>query len=636
MCGICGVLDLREASRPDPGVFRRMRDLIAHRGPDDEGEFVDGPGYLGFRRLSIVDLAGGHQPMFNEDGTLVLVFNGEIYNHLDLRAELERAGHRFKTRSDAESILHGFEEWGPEVVQRLRGMFAFAIYDTARRRLFAARDRLGIKPLYFHQRGGLLVFGSEIKSLLAHPDVPRAVNRGAIPEYLAHRYVPGPDTLFEGVRHLPPGHRMVFDAAGLSEERYWDVDYHARFEGSYGEASERVRELVRESVKLRLMADVPLGALLSGGVDSSIIVAVMASLMDRPVDTFSVGFKSSGNFSELPYARRVAERFGTNHHELEVGEEDVLATLPRLVWHQDEPVTEPAALPTFLISQLARRDVKVVLTGEGGDELFAGYTKYATDRFAGLYSAVPAPLRRALLSPLGSSGRRFHVAERSLGIRGNAERWASWFAGFDGREQRPLLSQAFALETRATGAHHVYERHLAQVAGLPALQQMLYVDTKVWLPDDLLMKMDKMSMGASLEARVPLLDHKLVEFAATLPPKYKLRGMRGKILLKQWALELLPRDVVERRKVGFTVPVGPWFRGGLKGLLEDSLLSAQAAARGYFDPRHVRTLVEEHLSGRRDHARGLWTLVQLELWHRLFMDSTDLMGAAPVELRRSA
>jgi asparagine synthase (glutamine-hydrolysing) len=619
MCGICGVLDLRPGARPDRDAFRRMRDAVTHRGPDDEGELVDGPGYLGFRRLSIVDLEGGHQPMFNEDGTVAVVFNGEIYNHADLRPELEARGHVFRTRADTEVIVHGWEVWGPSVVDRLRGMFAFAIYDLRNQRLFAARDRLGIKPLYFHHRPGFLAFGSEIKSLLEHPDVPRAVNRHVIPSYLTHRFTPGPDTLFDGIEHLPPGHHLTFDRKGLRIERWWDVDFRERFRGTYEDAAVRVRELVRESVRLRLMADVPLGALLSGGVDSSIVVANMASLMNRPVDTFSVGFRSEGGapdaVSELRYARLVSRAFATRHHEIEIGEPEMLANVERMVWHQDEPVADPAALPTLLVSELARKTVKVVLTGEGGDELFAGYDKYATDRFARLYGLVPRTIRRLAVRPLG---RRFQNADRSLGIRNEAERWASWFAGFDETEKRSLLSPELREEVGA--GTDAFARHLVRTAGLEPLHRMLYVDTKMWLPDDLLMKVDRMSMAASIEARVPLLDHRLVEYAATLPPSFKVRGMQGKILLKEWARELLPNEVVDRRKVGFTVPLGRWFRGGLRPMLEDALVSERARSRGYFDPTEVRRLVDEHQSGRRDHGRALWTLVQLELWERSFFD----------------
>ncbi|MBI5837832.1 MAG: asparagine synthase (glutamine-hydrolyzing) [Candidatus Eisenbacteria bacterium] len=638
MCGICGLIDLREKPHLDPSTFRRMRDVMAHRGPDDEGEFARGPAYLGFRRLSIVDLAGGHQPMPNEDQTLWLVFNGEIYNHEELRAELEPKGHVYRSRADSESILHGYEEWGPDVVHRLRGMFALAIYDTRTGRLFAARDRLGVKPLYFYHHGPFLAFASEIKSLLVHPDVPREADRVAVSDYLTYRYVPGPDTIFRGIRKLLPGHRLTFHEGQLAEEPYWDLDgsYRERYRGSYDDAYARVKELVTQSVKLRLMSDVPLGALLSGGVDSSVVVGVMAGLMDRPVDTYSVGFRARGNYSELKYARMVAERFGTRHHELEVGEEDVLEVLPRLVWHQDEPVTEPSALPTYLISRAARRDVTVVLTGEGGDELFAGYAKYAHDRFAGLYSAVPAPVRRVLLDRLGSRGRRLHVAERSLSIRDEAERWSSWFAGFDAPEKQALLTPEFARETASSPSSRIFAGYVEKVAGEPPLHQMLYTDTKVWLPDDLLMKMDRMSMGASLEARVPLLDHKLAEFAATLPPGFKLRGLRGKRMLKQWAREMLPREVVERRKVGFTVPVGEWFRGGLREPLRDALLSPRARARGYFNTARVEILVQEHLSGARDHARALWTLMQLEAWHRQFVDVASVTDAAPAELELSA
>ncbi|HEY2956423.1 MAG TPA: asparagine synthase (glutamine-hydrolyzing) [Candidatus Eisenbacteria bacterium] len=621
MCGFAAYYD-PEGRTPEAAWLNGASDALAHRGPDDAGCHVE-PGLgLAFRRLSIVDVRTGAQPLANEDGSVWIVYNGEVYNHPDLRRELESLGHRFRTRSDTEAIVHGYEQWGPACLDRLRGMFAFAIWDRPRRQLFLARDRVGIKPLYLARAGRAFVCASEIKALFAFPGVPRTVRPEAVAEHLLLRYVASPGTMLEGVEKLPPAHYAVVGPAGERRTRYWRPEFEPKRAISEPEAEAELERRLEESVRLRLMSEVPLGALLSGGVDSSVVVALMSRLLDRPVQTFSVGFDAPGPYSELPFARRVAEHLRTEHREILVGAEHVAHELPRLVWHQDEPVSEPAAIPTYLVCRLARETVTVVLTGEGGDELFAGYPKYAVEPLARRLSRLPRPLLAGLLEPgarlLPARFRRLQVAARSAQFRDEPARLASWFAAFAGGELERLLSPD--LRARAAEAARPFREALAASTARTPLDRMLDVDLRVWLPDDLLMKMDKMSMAASVEARVPLLDHPLVEWAASLPSHLKVRGLGGKWLLKRLARRLVPREVVDRRKVGFTVPLAPWFRGPLRELLADTLLSGAAAGRGYFDRDAVRSLVDEHVAGRRDRARELWTLLTLELWHQAFVD----------------
>jgi asparagine synthase (glutamine-hydrolysing) len=628
MCGFAAWFD-PEGRPPDPAWLQAAAAALAHRGPDEVGYHAENGVGLAFRRLSIVDLATGSQPLANEDGAVRIVYNGEIYNHADLRGELQRRGHRYRTQSDTESIVHGYEEWGEDVVTRLRGMFALAVWDRSRRRLFVARDRLGIKPLYWTIAEGCFVCASEIKALFAFPGVRRAVRLPGVVEHLTLRYTAAPLTLFEGIEKLPPAHYLAVDARGRTSRRYWRLEWEPKLELSREQALEELERRLDESVRLRLMSDVPLGALLSGGVDSSLVVALMSRMVGRPVQTFAVGFEAAGRWSELPYARRVAEHCGTEHREIMVTAADVARELPRLVWHQDEPLSEPAAIPTYLVSRLARESVTVVLTGEGGDELFAGYPKYAAEPLARRLSSLPAPLRRALLDgwierlPFGF--RRLQVVARSARFRDEAERLAAWFAGLAGADRERLLSAGL----RAHQGAAVLPFALALDAGVRRpLDRMLDLDLRLWLPDDLLMKMDKMSMAASVEARVPLLDHPLVEWAARLPDRFKLRGWTGKVLLKSLARRHVPRLVVDRPKVGFAVPLSPWFRGPLRELLVDTLLSPACLGRGYYDHAAVRAMVDDHLQARRDRARELWTMLTLELWHQAFIDRTPAPAVA--------
>ncbi|MEO5619212.1 MAG: asparagine synthase (glutamine-hydrolyzing), partial [Candidatus Eisenbacteria bacterium] len=565
MCGFAVWFD-PEGGRPERTWLEAAADALAHRGPDDSGFHIEDGVGLAFRRLSIVDVATGAQPLANEDGSVRIVFNGEIYNHAEIRPELEAHGHRYRTASDTETIVHAYEQWGEECVTRLRGMFAFALFDRNRRRLLLARDRVGIKPLYFARAGRALVAASEVKALFAFPGVERRVHLPGVVEHLTLRYAAAPATLFEGIEKLRPAHTMAVDARGSVARRFWSVNYEPKHEIADGTALEELESRLTESVRLRLMSEVPLGALLSGGVDSSVVVALMSRLLERPVQTFSVGFDEPGPYNELPFARTVARHLGTEHREILISPRDLLREIPSLAWHQDEPVSEPAAIPTFLVSQLARETVTVVLTGEGGDELFAGYPKYAVDPLARRLAALPEGLREPLLrhgvDRLPFRFRKLKVVARSARFRDEAERLAAWFAGFAGEERQRLLSPEMRRHDGLGAA--AFRAALAESSARRPLDRMLDADLRLWLPDDLLMKVDKMSMAASIEARVPLLDHPLIEWAARLPDRFKVRGLEGKVLLKRLARRLIPREVVDRPKVGFTVPLAPWFRGGLR------------------------------------------------------------------------
>ena len=641
MCGIVGAVRMRDSGgwRMSPDVAARMVGTLRYRGPDGGGDWwsPDGRCWLGHARLKIIDLSdAGHQPMTGEDGAVRVIFNGEIYNHLDLHAELERAGHRFASRCDTEVLVHGYEEWGIEgLVKRLRGMFAFAVHDGRTGAVCLGRDRLGIKPLYWSVVDGVLLFASEVKAILAYPGVRRAVDRPALSQYLTFRYVPAPLTLFDGIFKLPAGHfaTVVRGSDGVSPQRYWDVSFRRR-EVSFEEALERTDVLLREAVGSHLMSDVPLGAQLSGGVDSSLIVAYMEQLRRQgghreAVRTFSIGFDDQ-QYSELPYARMVAERYGTEHHELTVGFDDFVREFARLCWVYDEPVSEPAAIPTYLLCKFARRHVTVMLTGEGGDELFGGYPKCAVDQWSKWIAWMPSGMRRGVLrgaaSVLPFSRRRARIALENLAIADEARRLASWFSGFDAEAYGDLVNGELR-DARDAAADRL-RQDLARCDGRHSLDRMLYADLHTWLVDDLLIKGDRMSMASSVEARVPFLDHPLVEYAASLPPAFKARGRRTKILLKTLAERYMPHGAIYRRKVGFTVPLTPWFLGPLRGFVRETLLGERALARGYFRPDALRRVVDDHLEARVDRGRSIWTLLSLEIWHRLFVDDDGTEPAA--------
>ena len=578
MCGIGGIY---QYTGGEPVNIRLMQDMlgtIVHRGPDDEGLYVDKELAIGMRRLSIIDLEGGKQPIRNEDGRIVVVCNGEIYNYRTLRAELEQRGHVFSTESDTEVIVHLYEEYGEDCVTHLRGMFAFAVWDRAVRRLFIARDRLGIKPLYYTQVGQGLVFGSEIKVLLQHPLVDANLDLDGLSHFLSLKYVPAPHTMFAGIRSLPPGHVLTCDRHGLRIRSYWDIsfaqngmdasaaaaDAPAESEDTY---AERLEELLRESIQLHLQSDVPFGAFLSGGLDSSLIVALMSQFLNQPVKTFSVGFQSDSSLKdELPYARLMAKHYWTDHHEVLVGPQDFINLTEKVSWHLDQPLADQATIPSYMLSSFAAQQVKMVLTGEGGDELFAGYARYPGERLSPLFRSLPGPAKSLALglSNILPGLDRPKLALYALCQSDEGVRFANWFPLFNQDMKAQLLSGPVQKALGGTTTSAVFSHFLSQTDATQPLNRMLYVDTKLWLPDYLLARGDKLSMAASLEARVPLLDHKLVEFAAGLPPDLKLNGWTRKYLLKKVAKKWLPPQILDRKKQGFPIPIGSWFRNEMR------------------------------------------------------------------------
>jgi len=649
MCGIAGIV-APDALHPDDGHrVVRMRDVLAHRGPDAEGIYVDGSAALGHRRLSIVDLATGKQPLANETQTIWVTYNGEVYNHAALRQELEREGHVYRTRSDTETIVHAYEQWGDDCVERLRGMFAFAIWDAPRRRLLLARDRLGVKPLYWTRQGERLIFGSEIKSILESGLVAAETNEAGLPELLGTRSLAGTETLFRGIFKLLPGHVLTFEDGEVACRQYWDVpaerDPHAP-ERDRSEDVRRFRELLEESIRLRLMSDVPLGVFLSGGIDSSAIAVLMARMIGRPLQTFSVAFKARA-FNELEYARLVAGTIGADAHEIVIDDRDFFGALPRLVWHEDEPIAHPSSVPLFFVSKLARDHVKVVLTGEGSDELLAGYGRYPRAllnwRAGSVYArAVPKALRARLAASIervpGKVGR---YARRSfLGVDHLPDlTFFDTFAGINVSRQRTLLSPrlaAIADHDQPYAASMAYFNAAGEHSDI--LDRVLYADMKTYLVE-LLMKQDQMSMAASIESRVPFLDHHLVEFAAGLPADRKLSGFSTKRILRDAVRDVLPRQILERSKMGFPVPFASWIRHGWGDVIRDVLLDRRARERGITDVRAVERLLSSSTgpaAGGGQEADAVWSLFNLELWYRTFIDGEGVQslpapGAAPAQ-----
>ena len=637
MCGINGIaLSSRSQCSIDVAALERMRDVIAHRGPDDQGIFVEArTGRVGFghRRLSIVDVKAGHQPMSNEDGTLQIIYNGEIYNHAEFRTSLEARGHVYNTHCDTETILHLYEEYGEECVDHLRGMFAFAIWDYRKRELFIARDRLGVKPLYYAQTNdGSLYFASEIKALFEAGAIKAEVNYQALPDYLANHAPSGEETLFSGIKRLLPGHTLLWRDGAIQIKRYWDVSFRrdessARSDGDYiAEWS----ELFRESVRLRLMSDVPLGMFLSGGIDSSAIAAVMSGMVADPIKTFSVAF-AEREANELRYARLVAKTFKTDHREVVVSPTDFFAALPKLVWHEDEPIAHPSSVALYFVSRLASQHVKVVLTGEGSDELLAGYGRYRKTILnmqlgARYHQLMPAGIRNAVGKQIASlpSGSRLRqkLSRTFLTLSPDIESiYFDNFAVFPRAMQSDLLTSEICerIGTAASDPYSVIRRVLQQTDATSLLDRLLYADTKTYL-HELLMKQDQMSMAASIESRVPFLDHKLVEFSARLPERVKLRGATTKYILRESMKGVLPDEILSRPKMGFPVPIGAWFRGAFREVIDEYVLSERAVSRGVFDPVFVRSLVRRHQESGEDHSERLWALVNFEIWQRQFFD----------------
>lgn len=631
MCGIAGFIDLWGSSggrveNERARVLENMCRVIRHRGPDDQGVLVIPGVALGMRRLSIIDLAGGHQPISGEDGAVTIVFNGEIYNYRELQADLQARGHQFKTNSDTESIVHAYEEYGAACVDRLRGMFALAIWDNTNKKLFIARDRVGKKPLYYTvTTTGSLVFASELKSLLEHPDVERRINKHALDAYFSLGYVPEPLCIFENVEKLPPGHHLTFSNGRLTVERYWDFDYPTNGNGHrQSDYVEELRSLLDEAVRIRLVSDVPLGAFLSGGVDSSTVVALMARNLDQPVKTFSIGFHED-SYNELQYARLTAQRFGTEHHEFFVTPE-ICDVVDDLVWHFDEPFADSSAIPTYIVSKLAREHVTVVLTGDGGDELFAGYTRYVTERRRSKFDALPRGFRKGLLRPISrqlphTAWGRNYLHNLSLNP---ISRYLDSVSVFSQLGKASLYSDDFIGQLGNGSQLDSYFSELSgNVTSHSSLDSLLYIDSKTYLPGDILTKVDRMSMAVSLEARVPLLDHKLIEFATRIPSGLKMVGSQTKHLFKQAVADLVPAEILRRSKQGFGVPIQQWINEQLSDRIRDTLRDTRTTQRGYVSQKYVELLLAEHERGRRDHAMALWSLLMLELWHRRYVDRSE-------------
>jgi asparagine synthase (glutamine-hydrolysing) len=624
MCGIAGIVSAEAGDRIDPAAIHRMCTAILHRGPDDEGVFVkDGTG-LGMRRLSIIDLSGGHQPVFNEDRTVWVVFNGEIYNFPELRADLMQRGHHFSTHTDTEVIVHLYEELGADCVNKLRGMFAFALYDERRRKLLMARDRLGKKPLHYALQGQRLLFSSEIKSILAVAPELASVNNEALLQYMYFGYVPDPLTAFTTIQKLPPGHLLEFENGKIGIRQYWDLpQYGTHSPKSEEECLEEMEHRLAEAVRIRLISDVPLGALLSGGTDSSTVVALMARASSKPVKTFAIRFRDQ-DFNEAPYARMVAAKFGTDHHELTV-EPDILHTVEMLTNSLEEPFGDSSMLPTYFVSQMARQHVTVALSGDGGDEIFAGYERYGIHQRRQVFGHVPnwaGRFYRERLYPLLPGDMRgkkysYHV---SLPWR---ERYIDAVALVPAFERdMPLLSDDFRAVVRTSGdPRDVMYRYFEQAPAKDPISQILYVDTKTYMAGDILTKVDRMSMAKSLEVRVPILDHEFVEWATALPLEWKIRGGKQKYILRKLAERVgVPREALYRPKQGFALPLVHWLKHELRDLVMTILLDSRTLQRGYFEAPAVRQILDEHFRGRRIHSGQIWRLLIFELWHRNYLE----------------
>ncbi len=631
MCGIAGFIDQQRSRENAEHLIDAMCQVIRHRGPDDQGVWVGDGIALGMRRLSIIDVAGGQQPIFNEDHSILVVFNGEIYNYQQLHRELCQHGHRFQTTSDTEVLVHAYEQYGDDCVLHLRGMYTFAIWDIKRQRLLAARDRFGKKPLNYFWDGQRLIFGSEIKSIL-EAGVPRAVNAIALDEYLTYQYVPAPRTLFQDIYKLPAAHLLIYEDGAMRTKRYWELPFTATCHDDEETAVERTRDLLQEAVRIRLMSEVPLGAFLSGGVDSSTVVGLMSQMISQPVKTFSIGFEED-DFSELEHARRVARHFGTDHHEFIV-RPDLISVLPQLAWAYDEPFADASMLPTYYVSKLAREHVTVVLTGDGGDEIFGGYTRY--ERETAIHR-IPQFLRSTLglastLMPEGMRGKkRFSMMRRDLPTR-----YARIFTPFSVASRTAMYTPAFAMIIQQ---HDTYQWLTDMFKTAPQgdiITRLQYVDVRSYLTDDILVKVDKASMFNSIETRAPLLDQRLAEYVASLQPSVRLRHGVLKSLLKKVAADLLPAEILNRPKQGFGVPIKHWFRGELTGYAQELLNSQRAHQRGVFQPQFIRNLLQAHANTTLvNHSDAIWALLCLELWFQTYIDAPVTQQPTPISVGAS-
>lgn len=620
MCGIAGFIDLQHSRDRAEQIIDSMCKIIRHRGPDEQGVWVGDGVALGMRRLSIIDVDGGQQPIFNEDQSILIVFNGEIYNYRELQTELQQRGHRLRTNSDTETIIHTYEEYGDDCVQHLRGMFTFAIWDRRRQRLLIARDRFGKKPLNYYWDGQRLIFASEIKSLLA-AGIPREINSIALDEYLTYNYVPAPNTLFKDVMKLPAAHILIYQNGRLNTKRYWELPFAPTCQDDEATAIERTRTLLQEAVRIRLMSEVPLGVFLSGGIDSSIIVALMSQILLQPVKTFSIGFEED-DYSELSYARQVAKHFGTEHHEFIV-RPDLVSVLPELIWAYDEPFADSSMLPTYYVSKLARKHVTVVLTGDGGDEIFGGYSRYKSEAST---NCIPTFVRLmagygSTLMPNGIRGKkRFSSMRYDLD-----KRYVQYFTPFSDCSRPSMYQRDFFAHIRNHDPYELFINEFHRISHLDIIAQMQYVDVRTYLANDILVKVDKASMFNSLETRAPLLDHMLAEYVSSLLPTVRMNNGELKSLLKKIAVDLLPSEILTRPKQGFGVPIKHWFRSDLTNFTRDLLDSQRARQRGIFNPQFIRNLLKTHASTKLvNHSNAIWSLLCLELWFQVFMDQPSL------------
>ncbi len=640
MCGIVGQVN-REGRPVEPLLLVQMCAALEHRGPDARGMHVAEGAGLGIQRLRVIDLVTGDQPIFNEDGTVVVVLNGEIYNYREIRERLAHAGHEFKTKSDTEVIAHLYEEEGSRCVEALHGMFALAIWDARHRRLTLARDRIGKKPLFYAHRDGAITFASELRALLQDPSIPADLDHQALDCYFAYQYVPAPLSAFRAVRKLPPASVLTFDGDGLRIERYWRLDYgEKRPTENPAEVGELIRDGIRRAVRRRMIADVPLGAFLSGGIDSSAVVAAMAEASPQPVKTFSIGFESN-TLNELTYARRVAEQFSTDHHELVV-RPDAVEMIPKLVRHYGEPFGDSSALPSFYLAEMARRQVTVALNGDGGDESFAGYPRYVPNVLSQRLEWLPHSLRRAAMawgSRLPTSGRvdsalsRLRRLASVSGLDAEA-RYTAYVSYLDGLHRDQLYSDEYRELVGETLAPGVISEPWRSSSARDLVDVMLDVDINTYLPGDLLAKMDIASMAYSLEARSPLLDHEFMQMAASLPAELKLRGTEKKVGLRDALRAWLPDDILDRPKRGFEVPIADWLRGDLRDYAHELLLDSTARGRGYFRESYVRDILRRHEAGAEDNARRIWSLLIFESWHRELIDPDTALR--PRELTTTA
>ncbi len=630
MCGICGIVNFNGRPVVEAGL-KKMNELLCHRGPDEEGYYINGKCSvgLGMRRLSVIDLATGSQPIYNENKTIAVVLNGEIYNFQELRKDLEER-HKFYTKTDTEVIVHLYEDYGVGCLEYLRGMFAFALWDEKRKRLFISGDRLGKKPLYYTRINGNFYFASEMKSFLAVSEFRKEINLEAVHYYLTYQYIPAPMTIWKNVFRLEPANFLVLNSGGnLKKERYWEIDLREKTNLTFEDAKKRLKALLTEATKIRLNSDVPLGAFLSGGIDSSIVVGLMSEISQKPVKTFTIGFEES-EYSELKFARVVAKHFGTEHHELIV-KPDFLGILPKIVWHYDQPYADSSALPSFYVAEMARKNVKVALTGDGGDENFAGYLRYKAMKISSFIAPFFMPVPKAFVDWVLGKKRFLHAPDSKRFYRyihrfiqplkqSPGRRNLIWHAAFTTQMKNYIYSDEMRKKFTDVDAYDYLESKFRGSNAKNNIDRTLYADLTGYLPEDLLVKMDVATMAHSLEARSPLLDHKFVEFAATLPPEWKLKGLKSKYILKETFKDFLPRGILTRRKQGFGIPLGKWFAGAWLGYLKEVLLSEKASKRGYFKMKNISRLINDHAEGKADYGYCLWTLLMLELWHRVFID----------------